>query len=100
MVVPALLAFPGHTAHAQDDPVLAGRVSQVTDGDTIKVQLSSGPITVRLDSIDAPENNQPAARPPAARWPASFKARESPSRSSPRTATSGWWPWSTSATAM
>ena len=46
-------------AVAQDNPVLVGTVFKVTDGDTIKVQLSSGPINVRFDSIDAPESNQP-----------------------------------------
>jgi endonuclease YncB( thermonuclease family) len=40
-------------------PVLVGTVLSVTDGDTIKVQLSSGPIAVRLQSIDAPEKDQP-----------------------------------------
>jgi len=34
-------------------------VVEVVDGDTIKVQLSSGPVSVRFDSIDAPEKNQP-----------------------------------------
>lgn len=47
------------TASAQQDAVLVGTVIKVTDGDTIKVQLSSGPITVRLDSIDTPEKDQP-----------------------------------------
>lgn len=47
------------SATAQDNPVLVGRVSKVSDGDTITVQLSSGPISVRFDSIDAPEKNQP-----------------------------------------
>ena len=41
------------------EPVLLGRVFKVTDGDTIKVQLQSGPINVRFDSIDAPESKQP-----------------------------------------
>jgi endonuclease YncB( thermonuclease family) len=40
-------------------PVLVGTVLSVTDGDTIKVQLDSGPISVRLYSIDAPEKDQP-----------------------------------------
>ena len=40
-------------------PVLVGTVLHVTDGDTIKVQLSSGPVSVRLYSIDAPEKDQP-----------------------------------------
>jgi micrococcal nuclease len=47
------------TTLAQSNPVLVGTVIKVTDGDTIKVQLSSGPINVRFDSIDAPESNQP-----------------------------------------
>lgn len=52
----ASLAF---AAVGQDNPVLVGTVTKITDGDTIKVQLSSGPITFRLDSIDAPERDQP-----------------------------------------
>jgi endonuclease YncB( thermonuclease family) len=42
-----------------DTPVLIGSVVKITDGDTIKVQLSSGPISVRFHSIDAPERDQP-----------------------------------------
>lgn len=41
------------------NPVLVGSVVHVTDGDTIKVRLSSGVINVRLGSIDAPEHDQP-----------------------------------------
>lgn len=44
---------------AQGDPVLAGTVTGVIDGDTIKVQLPEGPVTVRLAHIDAPESYQP-----------------------------------------
>ena len=40
-------------------PVLVGTVIHVYDGDTIKVQLGSGPIVVRLHSIDTPEHDQP-----------------------------------------
>jgi endonuclease YncB( thermonuclease family) len=40
-------------------PVLSGTVLRVIDGDTIEVQLSSGPIRVRLNSIDTPEKDQP-----------------------------------------
>lgn len=40
-------------------PRVAGQVMRVTDGDTIEVALESGPITVRLGSIDAPERRQP-----------------------------------------
>ena len=47
------------SATATQAPVLVGTVTYVTDADTLKVQLQSGPITVRLDSIDAPEHDQP-----------------------------------------
>ena len=40
-------------------PVLVGTVTRVKDGDTIVVELESGPINVRLGSIDAPERDQP-----------------------------------------
>lgn len=40
-------------------PVLPGTVLEVIDGDTVGVQLSSGPVRVRLHSIDAPERTQP-----------------------------------------
>lgn len=47
------------SAQAKDAPaLLAGRVTSVTDGDTIRVQLDSGPIVVRLSGIDAPERRQ------------------------------------------
>jgi endonuclease YncB( thermonuclease family) len=47
-----------HPCLAQDNPAVFGVVTGVIDGDTIKVQLSSGPITVRLANIDAPELGQ------------------------------------------
>jgi endonuclease YncB( thermonuclease family) len=47
------------TEPAAARPVLIGTVTHVTDGDTIVVQLDSGPVTVRLDSIDTPEYDQP-----------------------------------------
>jgi endonuclease YncB( thermonuclease family) len=47
---------------AAEQPVLVGTVLSVTDGDTIKVRLGSGPITVRFDAIDAPEKSQPWGR--------------------------------------
>src|SRR5262245_12097564 len=50
------------SAAAQDDLVLVGRVTKIVDGDTIDVQLDSGPIRVRFDSIDAPERAQPWGR--------------------------------------
>jgi endonuclease YncB( thermonuclease family) len=42
--------------------VLVGRVTEVTDGDTIHVALASGPIIVRLHAIDTPERAQPWGR--------------------------------------
>lgn len=42
-----------------DQPVLVGKVVAVIDGDTLDVQLSSGRIRVRIESIDAPEHDQP-----------------------------------------
>lgn len=52
-----LLSLP---ALGQDQlPVLVGTVSKIVDGDTIDVQLSSGPIRVRFHGIDTPERGQP-----------------------------------------
>jgi endonuclease YncB( thermonuclease family) len=45
-------------ASGQDDAVVVGVVTGVIDGDTIRVQLGSGPATVRLGHIDAPESYQ------------------------------------------
>ena len=47
-----------HCAAAQEDTLLAGTVTSVIDGDTIKVQVPTGPIIVRLAHIDAPESYQ------------------------------------------
>ena len=44
------------------DYVLPGRLLRITDGDTVRVQLASGPINVRLHAIDAPELRQPGGR--------------------------------------
>lgn len=43
----------------EPQPVLVGTVTRVIDGDTIEVRLGSGPIRVRLHSIDTPEWDQP-----------------------------------------
>jgi micrococcal nuclease len=47
-------------------PVLFGTVTRVVDGDTLVVQLSTGPIRVRLYGIDAPEHKQSGGRESAA----------------------------------
>lgn len=46
-------------AWAEENPRLAGIVTDVIDGDTLKVQLTDGPVVVELASIDAPEYRQP-----------------------------------------
>ena len=47
------------TTHDADTAVLIGRVDSVTDGDTINVMLDSGPMSIRMHSIDTPERTQP-----------------------------------------
>lgn len=62
-VSPAPVVQPSITPpSAAEQPFLVGTVLSVTDGDTIKVQLGSGLITVRFDAIDAPEKSQPWGR--------------------------------------
>jgi endonuclease YncB( thermonuclease family) len=56
---PAATHQPGRPVAGAQQPVLSGTVTRVIDGDTIEVQLSSGPIRVRLNSIDTPEKDQP-----------------------------------------
>ncbi len=58
LLVAACVLLSSAWAGAQS-PVLVGRVTEVTDGDTIHVALASGPIVVRLHSIDTPERSQP-----------------------------------------
>lgn len=45
-------------AASENIPVLPGTVTAIVDGDTIDVQLSSGPIRVRLHGVDTPERGQ------------------------------------------
>lgn len=59
-IVLGTLVF-GMLGNAQADDgssLLTGRVTSVTDGDTIRVALESGAIVVRLSGIDAPERRQ------------------------------------------
>jgi endonuclease YncB( thermonuclease family) len=43
----------------QDLPVLVGTVTKIVDGDTIDVDLESGPVRIRLHAVDTPEKGQP-----------------------------------------
>jgi endonuclease YncB( thermonuclease family) len=52
-------ACAGEASPPPSAPVLVGTVMHVYDGDTIKLRLASGPIIVRLHSIDTPEHDQP-----------------------------------------
>lgn len=58
LAVLALVLLVPSNAIGQEELVLVGRVTKIVDGDTIDVKLDSGPIRVRLDSIDAPERGQ------------------------------------------
>jgi endonuclease YncB( thermonuclease family) len=53
------LGTPPAALATDPQPALTGTVTRVVDGDTIMVQLVSGPIRVRLYGIDAPESTQP-----------------------------------------
>jgi endonuclease YncB( thermonuclease family) len=55
----ALFSLRASAAAHEDTLVLVGRVTNIVDGDTIDVQLQSGPIRVRIWGIDAPEHDQP-----------------------------------------
>jgi micrococcal nuclease len=59
-LVAAVLSSPGSVAVAA--PVLHGTVFEVVDGDSLRVQLSSGPVEVRLHAADTPEHDQPGGR--------------------------------------
>ena len=61
--IPAAWSSTYAAAHDGDAAaVLVGRVTEVTDGDTIHVALASGPVIVRLHLIDTPERSQPWGR--------------------------------------
>jgi endonuclease YncB( thermonuclease family) len=61
MLVAIAISFCPTTLTMADDStaVLLGQVVKVVDGDTVDVQLASGPIRVRLYGVDAPEKAQP-----------------------------------------
>jgi endonuclease YncB( thermonuclease family) len=51
---------------AASSPVLVAKLLKVKDGDSLLVELDSGEIDVRLDSVDAPEYDQPGGAEAAA----------------------------------
>ena len=56
---PVLAAPPPAAAHAEPRIVLRGAVSEVVDGDTVKVVVGRAETTVRLVGIDTPETRKP-----------------------------------------
>lgn len=50
-----LVVLAGCALADEPSPVLQARLLKVTDGDSLRVQLDSGPIEIRLHGIDAPE---------------------------------------------
>jgi endonuclease YncB( thermonuclease family) len=59
MLAVFLALFSLRASAAAPTLVLVGQVTNIVDGDTIDVQLQSGPIRVRIWGIDAPEHDQP-----------------------------------------
>jgi endonuclease YncB( thermonuclease family) len=55
-----LFSFAGQAADPPKPlPVIAAKVTKINDGDSIEVQLDSGPGRVRFSAIDTPEYDQP-----------------------------------------
>jgi micrococcal nuclease len=59
VAIVGVLCYTGAIADDGQSPVLVGRATNIVDGDTLDVQLDSGPIRVRLHGVDAPEKAQP-----------------------------------------
>ncbi len=62
VLVGALLALLALHARAQERPLIHGTVTAALDGDTLRIQLVTGPTVVRLANIDAPEFRQPGGK--------------------------------------
>jgi endonuclease YncB( thermonuclease family) len=64
LVAAACALAPGISAreHADPEPYLPASLLRVVDGDTLQVRLDSGPITIRLHGIDAPEASESPGR--------------------------------------
>lgn len=59
IVALALAGSAGAADSPKPSPVLGAKVVKVNDGDSIEVQLDSGPARVRLSAVDTPEYDQP-----------------------------------------
>src|SRR5688572_28330845 len=55
----ALAGFAVAADPPKSPPVLAAKVVKVNDGDSLEVQMDSGPARVRLSAVDTPEYDQP-----------------------------------------
>ena len=84
----AVALFPSLNQAQDKLPVLPGTVTKIVDGDTIDVQLSSGPIRVRLHGVDTPERGQPWGKESTAALTALVMGKEVDIEPSPRTDTS------------
>jgi endonuclease YncB( thermonuclease family) len=67
---------PSVASDAASNPVLVARLVKVKDGDSLLVALDSGEISVRLDSVDAPEYDQPGGAEAAAHLAALVKGHD------------------------
>jgi endonuclease YncB( thermonuclease family) len=67
---------PPVATDAANNPVLIAKLLKVKDGDSLLVALDSGEISVRLDSIDAPEYDQPGGAEAAAHLSALVKGHD------------------------
>src|SRR5690606_21037339 len=54
-----LAGFAGAAEGERPLPVLSGKVTHISDGDSIEVELDSGKVRVRLSAVDTPEYDQP-----------------------------------------
>jgi endonuclease YncB( thermonuclease family) len=75
VVASAQPSQPGPAA-AASNPVLVAKLLKVKDGDSLLVELDSGEIGVRLDSIDAPEYDQPGGAEAATHLASLLKAHD------------------------
>ena len=59
LILAASLSMAASAAEPQGAALQPAKVTRVNDGDSLEVQLDSGPARVRLSAIDTPEYDQP-----------------------------------------